>query len=169
MSVTVKFLASFEEIMTESINNKKSKLAETMGQFPILDQITKQSKVMMGYCCKVQNFWVGQQVYNEGQTADSIYLIQSGEFELSKTIYVEGDSNTQEKHCIFSQMVTSKKEKIQREIFDESTKVFINKNFIPSEFVQKIKHLPKTKVKVSVINESDMFGIIEDLTGCSYR
>ena len=66
-------------------------------------------------------------------------------------------------------MVTSKKEKIQREIFDESTKVFINKNFIPSEFVQKIKHLPKTKVKVSVINESDMFGIIEDLTGCSYR
>jgi len=56
VSVTVKFLASFEEIMTESINNKKSKLAETMGQFPILDQITKQSKVMMGYCCKVQNF-----------------------------------------------------------------------------------------------------------------
>jgi hypothetical protein len=82
-------LASFENVMIENIQKQKDKMAAMLSKFSIFDQLTKESKVLVGYYWKTHTYSIGQVVYSEGQPADMIYLIKSGEFELSKVIYVK--------------------------------------------------------------------------------
>lgn len=75
--------------MAKTIKKEKAKLAATMNQFPIFENLTKESKVMLAYCCDPVTYAMGQQVYIEGQNADTLYLIKSGEFELSKEVFLK--------------------------------------------------------------------------------
>jgi hypothetical protein len=42
-------LASFENVMIENIQKQKDKMAAMLSKFSIFDQLTKESKVLVGY------------------------------------------------------------------------------------------------------------------------
>lgn len=69
-------LGSFEEVMMNRLNKKKTKLAAEMSKFSSINFLTKESKVKLSYFCKNKVFSKGQTAYLEGQSSDMIYMVK---------------------------------------------------------------------------------------------
>lgn len=73
---------------------------------------------------KEVEFSFNQRVYSEGDDADYIYFIKSGQFEVTKDIYF--NKNEKGNKIGFRRIVVNKSESIMHKYFNDQTQIFIS-------------------------------------------
>lgn len=88
--------ADFTNIMAKVIREKFASQVQFLSKFPYLNHLTRKGKEKLCFFLKQERYTIGQKILKEGQPNPYIYLISSGEFEVSKAIYVNhiGDTDT---------------------------------------------------------------------------
>ena len=77
------------KILGKAMRRKFAKKVEFMSQFSFLNSLTRISKEKLWFFLEQQSYSIGQTVYDEGDPVDYIYFIESGEFEISKMLYIK--------------------------------------------------------------------------------
>ena len=77
----------FEKVMLKIKMKESNEIVEFLDQFTFLKELTYNTKAKLAYRLKTKKCVLGQTIYHEESTADKIYLIKNGQFEMSKSIY----------------------------------------------------------------------------------
>lgn len=79
---------SFEKVMSDTKTREINQNIDFLDRFSYIKQLTKQSKTKLTYYAEKKNYVIGQEVFQEGEECASLYLIRSGEFEITKNVYI---------------------------------------------------------------------------------
>lgn len=79
--------------MQASLKDKFAAQVSFLSGFPFLSGMTRITKEKLGYIMKKEKYTHGQNIVTEGESLNYIYLIESGEFEIIKTISLNKKRN----------------------------------------------------------------------------
>ena len=66
---------------------------EFLNKFEYIETLTHHSKTKICYQLKEKSCILNQPVYQEGDSSDNIYLILSGQFEVTKDLFIDEKEN----------------------------------------------------------------------------
>ena len=78
----------FNKIMAKALRDKFAEQVAFLTAFPFLASLTRITKEKLWFMMKPTKYSIGQVVVSEGEELNNIYLVESGEFEVSKNMYV---------------------------------------------------------------------------------
>lgn len=76
----------FKNIMAKTLKNKFAEQVAFLSSFPFFSGMTRITKEKLGFLLKKVKYAIGQNVITEGEDLNDFYLIESGEFEINKTV-----------------------------------------------------------------------------------
>lgn len=157
----------FKKIMEKSIRSKFSSKVQFLSGFPFLAGMTRIAKTKLWYIMKEQKYIAGQKVILEGDDLKHVYLIEKGEFEVHKAVYLKSNRNLTYGHYL---RVNSsyKFDSFKKMLNEESKIVFSNEKYELDNFKSKTSLMQKQNLKISLLGKSECFGIAECLFGCPY-
>ena len=74
----------FNNIMAKALRDKFAEQVTFLSSFPFLAPLTRITKEKLWFILKPCKYNYGQIVINEGEELKNIYLVENGEFELTK-------------------------------------------------------------------------------------
>jgi len=83
----------YEKVLGKIEHAKLNKLVDFLKSVPSFKHWSKSALLKLQYFCKKQTFIRNQYVYKEGDDPDFVYIIHQGEFEISKKMRPEKDSD----------------------------------------------------------------------------
>lgn len=78
----------FNKIMAKALRDKFAEQVAFLTAFPFLSNLTRITKEKLCFMMKPTKYTFGQVVINEGEELNNIFLVESGEFEVSKNMYI---------------------------------------------------------------------------------
>lgn len=116
---------------------------------------------------KKQKFQIGQKVTVEGVECEDIFFVESGEFEITKALYLhKARSST---YYEYLRITSTRDSKFLQKIFDPDTKVLFSSNENEfDDFRHTCKRNLKKMTRISSIGENECFGLIEGILECPY-
>ena len=87
--------------------------------------MTRKSKEKLWFFLKEEKYRIGQKILKEGQISDYVYLILSGEFEITKYVYT--DKNNLSNECTFSTLNSLRSRGYTNKMFDSSSRILLRK------------------------------------------
>lgn len=79
---------SFNKIMAKALRDKFTEQVTFLTAFPFLANLTRITKEKLCFMMKSTKYTLGQIVISEGEELNNIYLVESGEFEVSKNMFI---------------------------------------------------------------------------------
>lgn len=116
---------------------------------------------------KKEKFVHGQKIVVEGSPIDSILFVDSGEFEIKKTLYIHKSRSSIEYK--FLRYISSRDKKFLKKLLDPDTKILYSDSPDELEMLKiTTKGLKKVNMKISSIGGHEIFGLIESFVDCPY-
>lgn len=82
---------SFEEVMYNIKMKESDVIVQFLNQYDFIRDSTYNTKAQLGYRLKEKKFIFGQEVYAEGSNNNNVYFIESGQFVITKDLYIHKD------------------------------------------------------------------------------
>jgi len=85
---------AFQEVMFNIKMKESDHIVDFFDQYEFMRELTYNTKAKLGYRIVNKKYVLGQEVFNEGNKADTIYFIESGQFVITKDLYISSNSST---------------------------------------------------------------------------
>lgn len=82
---------AFEDVMFSIKKKETDIMVQFLSQYDFLKGLTYDTKAKISYNFNRKSYHLGQDVYKEGSAASKIYLIESGQFVITKDLYISRD------------------------------------------------------------------------------
>ena len=79
----------FNKIMAKALRDKFAEQVAFLSYFPFLSQLTRITKEKLWFILNPCKYSLGQIVINEGEELRDIFLVENGEFEITKNMYIK--------------------------------------------------------------------------------
>lgn len=131
--------------------------------------LTYQTKTKLGYCCITRNYHFGQKVLEEGETGNKLFLIQKGEFEVTKDLYLIKDPIDNTITVQFKRLCSSKPKEFLNKLFNTRTQILYTDEILPRNSLKpRHKEVKKQTIRIAIRGEGDQVGLRECIFGCPY-
>ena len=167
--------ASFEEVMYNIKMKESDNNVEFLNKFDFLKELTYNTKAQLSYRLKETNYVLGQDVYVEGSKNSNVYFIESGQFVLTKDLYIHKDHENA--LVEFRRAFVEKDDKILMDVFHKETVcfftdtlgkyyLFVNENTFILKLIEefkfsKNKNTDYFELKISIRSKGGVFGLAE--------
>lgn len=145
--------------MMEEIEKKK----EFFNNYAFLKSLSGETKSKLIYSWDEKTYSFGAEVYEEGEPSSYIYLIKSGEFQISKDIYLTSTPGDNSWVWSFRRFYSNRTIADLNLIFNEETKILYSSEIDSNTKLKAFTKSNTTKhtVKVAIRGKNDQFGLNE--------
>ncbi|CAI2367645.1 unnamed protein product [Moneuplotes crassus] len=156
----------FEEVMYSIKKKEIDQVVSFLDGYEFIKNLTYTTKAKLGYRLKNKSYSLGQEVFYEGSNDSNVYFIESGQFVITKALYIRKDSG---KTIIdFRRAYSGKPFNVLKSTFNEETVCLFTDN-IDDQPLNKNKESEYFDLKISIRTSGGMFGLTERFLGCPYR
>lgn len=157
----------FKKIMAKSLRNKFAAQVSFLSKFPFLSGMTRITKEKLGYLMKKTKYTHGQVILSEGEDVKSLYLIESGEFEINKKVFLEKKRDSTLAYYLRS-VSFNKNDSLHKILTSKSQILFSSNNAELHYYLSGLKMLPKKTLRISILGQYECFGITDCVIGSPY-
>ncbi|CAI2360861.1 unnamed protein product [Moneuplotes crassus] len=162
----------FNKVMGKMYRKKFAKDIDFLSNFAFLHGLTRITKQKICYPMTSREFVRGQILVSEGDQVEDIILLEEGEYEMTKNIYVKDTKVV----CEFLRIQCDKDQAFIESLLDPDSKPYtfavdpVNKEM----FHKRMKIFKKLKIKISNNQRYESIGLIESvfdsvtLPGCYF-
>lgn len=154
----------FKTIMEKLLKDKFAAQVNFLSGFPFLSGMTRITKEKLGFMMKKKSFKLGNEVVIEGDQLNDLFLIESGEFEINKTVYINRKRENIYGH--FLRAVSLKHHDDYGKILTEKSSILLSDNANELQQTKSATKLyPKKIFRLSILGKQECFGITDCILG----
>lgn len=112
--------------MAKALRNKFASQVSFLSGFSFLSGMTRIAKEKLCYHFEKHKYSLGQEVISEGDYIDYVYLIEQGEFEVSKTLYLHKKRDAT--YAYYMRSICKENFDILEKVFTEDSKVLFTED-----------------------------------------
>ncbi|CAI2370124.1 unnamed protein product [Moneuplotes crassus] len=168
----------FKTVMDKIYKKRYADTVSFLSQFNFLNYLTRKTKEKLCHHFIVEKCGVGQKIICEGSPLGYIYLIKNGEFEVTKSVFVNPNLGKLKKFKIlgfdhseklkYLKIYSRKQQKYLEKLQNASFKHLISSENIPLQKIKEGFDYKKQMIKISKIGNYECFGLIEAVFSCPY-
>ncbi|CAI2367867.1 unnamed protein product [Moneuplotes crassus] len=159
----------FKVIMDRIFKKRYADTVSFLSEFSFLDYLTRKTKERLCHHLILEKCGVEQKILTEGEPLEYIYLIKKGEFEVTKSVFINPElAQDNPQKLKYLKLYTRKQVDFLRKLKDSGLKYLVTKENIPVEKIKEGDNYQKKTIKISKIGDLECFGLIEAVLSCPY-
>jgi len=158
---------NFNEIMAKVLRNKCANQVNFLSNFSFITGMTRITKEKLWYLLERHKYTLGQEVLIESENLNYVYLIEDGEFEINKTMYLLKKRDAT--YSYYLRSISQEKNEHLDKILTTKSRILYTDNKNEWYHIRSgMKLIPKKIVRISILGKYESFGLTDLILGWPY-